>query len=326
MDQSRTDSSNAWMQEQHWQRDADEPCLALGEPGRFDDTHIFAPCVAFEDGTYFMWYCGSRGAVADRVFRLGLATSTDGVNFVRHPASPVCSFATGTRSVLTPALLRRADGAHLRENGRLRLWFSSCDFPSGDPRHTLHQAASADGVHWDEPSAAQLENVYAPTVIKEDGVYRMWYVDVLRDPWCLRYAESADGTRWKVEADPVLELGQEWERQRLFYPTVLKAGDCYLMWYGSYSQHGSEEMKTALGLAVSADGLSWHKSPSNPVFGPDASRSWESHYTTSQTVLRLAQDEWRIWYASRPAPPFVHKYFAIGTARWNGPSSQGSSA
>ena len=29
----------------------------------------------------------------------------------------------------------------------------------------------------------------------------------------------------------------------------------------------------------------------------------------------------RIWYASRPAPPFVHKYYAIGTAHWKDPLS-----
>ncbi|MBM4049587.1 MAG: hypothetical protein FJ279_31210 [Planctomycetes bacterium] len=52
------------------------------------------------------------------------------------------------------------------------------------------------------------------------------------------------------------------------------------------------------------------------VFGPEPSRAWESHYTTSQSVLRLPDGSWRLWYASRPKPPFDHKYFAIGTARW----------
>ena len=82
------------------------------------------------------------------------------------------------------------------------------------------------------------------------------------------------------------------------------------MWYGSYSQHGGEEMRTALGCAYSNDGIHWQKDSENPVFGPD-----ESHYTTSQSVLRLADGSLRIWYASRPARPFEHKYFAIGAAR-----------
>ena len=81
-----------------------------------------------------------------------------------------------------------------------------------------------------------------------------------------------------------------------------------------------EPMMTALGVAVSGDGTSWEKSPHNPIFGPDdSSRAWESHYTTSQTVIRTPDGRWRIWYGARPQPPFVHKYFTIGTASWDGP-------
>jgi predicted GH43/DUF377 family glycosyl hydrolase len=160
--------------------------------------------------------------------------------------------------------------------------------------------------------------VYAPTIIKHDGVYQMWFADVAQDPWCFRYAESRDGIRWDVVPEPVMVVDQEWEHGRLFYPTVLVREGLYLMWYGSYTHHSGEEMRTGLGFAVSEDGIHWHKSSSNPVFGPDPSRAWESHFTTSQSVLQLPDGSWRIWYASRPKPPFNHKYFAIGTAVWAG--------
>ena len=301
---------------QDWVRDRDSPCLSLGPPGAFDDTHIFAPCVAYENGAFTMWYCGSRGAVADRVFRVGRATSLDGVSFERASGSPVLGFPDGKRSVLTPTLLRHPDGSVCREDGELRMWFSSCDFPSGDPLHTLHQVTSLDGSDWSPPSEPQLEHAYAPTIIVEDGVYRMWYADVRAEPWCFRYAESRDGCEWDVNGDAVLSVDQDWEHRRLFYPTVVKIDGLYAMWYGSYSHSEGEQMRTAIGFAVSEDGHSWTKSPRNPVFGPAPSHRWESHYTTSQSVLRLPDGSWRIWYASRPAPPFIHKYFAIGTARW----------
>ena len=82
---------NQWLDPQPWERDIDAPCLSLGAAGQFDDTHIFAPCVALENGRYYMWYSGSRGEVDLRVFALGLATSDDGLHFTRHPASPVCT-------------------------------------------------------------------------------------------------------------------------------------------------------------------------------------------------------------------------------------------
>ena len=37
---------------QDWQRDTDGPVIELGPKGEFDDTHIFAPAVIYEDGAY----------------------------------------------------------------------------------------------------------------------------------------------------------------------------------------------------------------------------------------------------------------------------------
>jgi predicted GH43/DUF377 family glycosyl hydrolase len=291
--------------------------LSLGPAGAFDDMHIFAPCVAQGDDMYWMWYSGSRGEVARRVFALGLAVSKDGKQFSRHPDSPVLRFGDERHSVLTAALLRGTGGEVLREDGKLRLWFSSTDFTDKTGRHTLHETTSKDGLHWSPPSPVQLEGVYAPTVIKDGDRYRVWYTDVSGPQWVIRHAASADGRRWQVAPDAVLKIDQDWEQGRLFYPTVVKVDDVYLMWYGSY--WSAKANHTALGFAASVDGLRWHKSEHNPVLRPDPTRPWESHYTTSQTVLRLPDGSWRIWYASRKKPPFVNKYFAIGTATWRGP-------
>ena len=210
----------------------------------------------------------------------------------------------------------------MREFDRLRLWFSSSHFAGGTGRHTLHSTTSGDGFNWDQPSPAQLENCYAPSVLKVGDHYHLWYSDVAADPWIVRHAISADGMSWEPDVTPCIGLDQAWEHKRLFYPYVLHPEDgLFVMWYGSYSQ--MDPMMTALGVAVSTDGSAWEKSPHNPVFGPnDSSREWESHYTTSQTVTRLPDGRWRIWYGARPKPPFAHKYFAIGTASWHGPESR----
>jgi hypothetical protein len=115
----------------------------------------------------------------------------------------------------------------------------------------------------------------------------------------------------------VVTVDQPWEKQRLFYPAVLKADGVYLMWYGSY--WSAHKNTTAIGCAASLDGIRWHKSPHNPVLRPDPARAWESHYTTSQSILRQPDGSFRIWYASRKSPPFVNKYFALNTAVWMGP-------
>ena len=89
-----------------------------------------------------------------------------------------------------------------------------------------------------------------------------------------------------------------------------------LMIYGCY---WNDDKHTALGFAVSKDGLNWSKHPDNPVFRPEPRHDWESNFTTSQTLLRLPDGSFRIWYAGRRQPPWSNLYFAIGTAHWSGP-------
>jgi len=306
-----------WLQPQEWTRDTDGPILSLGKPGEFDDTHVFAPCVAKLNDTYYLWYSGSTGTVAERVFDLGLATSRDGVHFQKYADNPVFRFGDDKHSILTATLLRSPDGNVLREDGKLRMWFSSTHFAGGTGHHALYEASSKDGINWIKPSPPLLDHVYAPTILKEGDLYRMWYTDVSGSPWVMRLATSADGRQWKVHPELVLKPEAEWEQTNLFYPCVLKADGVYLMWYGSY--WSAWKNTTAIGLAASLDGIHWYRNPHSPVLKPDPEHPWESNYTTSQSVIRNEDGSFRIWYASRKKPPFVNKYFAINTATWKGP-------
>jgi hypothetical protein len=158
-------------------------------------------------------------------------------------------------------------------------------------------------------------------VLKREPGYQLWYVDVSKRPWTIRYAESGDGRQWTVRERPVLQLSQPWEAEIVVYPCVLKIDGAYLMWYGSYN-HAVRRQTTAIGFAASSDGIHWHKHPQNPVLLPDVQRPWEANYVTSGCVMRLADGSFRYWYASRKAPPFENLYFAINTARWSGPTGE----
>ncbi len=154
-------------------------------------------------------------------------------------------------------------------------------------------------------------------MIKSDGGYRMWFTRVSRYPWVMYHARSADGRDWNVTEEPVLEISQPWEHFLQIYTNVMEVDGVYLMWYASYANQARST--TAVGFAVSEDGLQWFKHPQNPVLTADAERSWESHYVSSQTVLRMPDGSFRIWYASRKKPPFKNLYFALNTAVWSGP-------
>lgn len=307
-----------WLGEQIWRRDVEGPILSLGKVGDFDDQHIFAPAVIEEAGVFKLLYSGSQGDPGNRVFRLGLATSRDGKQFAKYEKNPVLAMADQKHSVLTPTILRDGDGRVLREDGKLRMWFASATLGKGG-LHTLHEATSSDGVAWSEPSAVLLENAYSPSVLKTDKGYEMWYCDVTRRPWIIRYATSENGKKWNVAPGPVLTLSQDWENEIVLYPSVLKIDGVYLMWYGSYD-HAIRRETTAIGFAASLDGRKWYKHPANPVIRPEKSHAWESNYVGNGCVMRLPDGSFRYWYSSRTAPPFENLYFALGTVHWTGPS------
>lgn len=139
-----------WLSPQEWTRDIDKPMISLGAAGEFDDMHLFGPTAVHEDGRFLLWYCGSRGTVAERVLRLGLASSADGRHFSKDSANPVFNFGDQRHSVMTPTVLKNLDGSPIREDGKLRLWFSATDFADKSGKHTLHEITSEDGRHWSQ--------------------------------------------------------------------------------------------------------------------------------------------------------------------------------
>lgn len=317
------DKLKAWLGPQEWKRDTEGPVLSLGTEGQFDDTHIFAPTVGREGKRFRMWYCGSQGFAHDlapvrtrdeRVFRLGLAESDDGVTFQRH-AGPVLELETPRRSIVTPTILRDARGQVLREEGKLRMWFTSATLGGGGPPHAIQQAVSSDGIKWTDVSPIQISRAYCPTVIKSEQGYTLWYTEPGKYPWVIKHATSRDGSEWTVTEQPVLTISQPWEHDLQIYPCVLQIDGVFLMWYASYLEKNHET--TAIGFAASTDGITWHKQPQNPILRPDPGRPWESHYVSSHSVMQLDDGRFRIWYASRKAPPFQNLYFALNTAVWN---------
>jgi predicted GH43/DUF377 family glycosyl hydrolase len=325
-----------WLQPQDWVRDSETPALSLGEKGSFDDQHIFAPHVIWMDGEFWMYYCGSqrcvdtgtyKGVAKDpqhpersdqRLFKLGLAKSTDGIHFTRFSPDPILSFGDDVHSIVTAAILKNPDGSLCRENGRLRMYFAAVDFPHGTYKHDLYETRSGDGIHWDKPTHV-MANAYAPCVIKENGRYRMWYTWIDRHPWHTRHAVSDNGTDWTLTPTPCIVMDQAWEKKDQVYPMVIKADDVYVMLYGCY---WNDDKHTALGFAASEDGFAWTKHPSNPVFRPEPKHDWESNFTTSQSLMRLPDGTFRLWYAGRRQPPWSNLYFAIGTAHWCGPAKK----
>jgi hypothetical protein len=107
-------------------------------------------------------------------------------------------------------------------------------------------AGSLDGKDWvgnptglpvldHPPSAGGNEYVSRCTVLKDSGVYRMWFsygVTTMHDG--IGYAESTDGVSWEEDPNnPIFHKsdGVAWRSDRTYTPSVLKDGLTYKMWF-----------------------------------------------------------------------------------------------
>ncbi|MDE2312523.1 MAG: hypothetical protein KGJ93_05600 [Patescibacteria group bacterium] len=87
------------------------------QSGAWDD-EILEQSVVYTKGQYYMWYSGWKGELKpDTVISIGLATSTDGINWTRNPNNPV--LVPGSKGswddlrVLAPDVLVEPDGSLL---------------------------------------------------------------------------------------------------------------------------------------------------------------------------------------------------------------------
>ena len=134
------------------------------------------------------------------------------------------------------------------------------------------------------------------SILVEGGVYRMWYhsygLDERRRVGC---ATSPDGIHWTKHPTPVLDVGPEgaWDDGLACEPRVFRAEDGYVLFY--IGKRLEFSFSYGLGIARSADGVTWTKEPGNPVFGAGWD-GWPGGGFAGPGIVRDGS-LYRMWYA-----------------------------
>ncbi len=216
------------------------------------------------------------------------------------PRPPATSFSfAGAEPVISRELTRIDEafinpGAVLEHEGQFHMFanlFTSFPGVSQVPHLT-----SADGLTW---TLAQPEPVLttqgidiAPTgahvstgFVTDDGTWVLIFESLTSlEPWRLgRATAPAPEGPWTVDADPILEPGDEGsiDAGGLSWPTVVETDDGYAMYYTAKREPTGPGV---IAMATSPDGASWTKAE-EPVLVAEA--EWEDGSLDRPRVARI---------------------------------------
>lgn len=157
-----------------WTKYGTNPVMQPGPPGAWDDLQVLPGTVIFDGSIYKMWYAGNRQLP---LYRIGYATSPDGITWQKHPNPVLTPGNPGEWDdffVYTPEVVFHEGTYHMWYLGR-----------SQTTPGRIGYATSQDGINWVKdpdnpvltpgpPGSWESNNVAHPRVIIADTI-RMWY-------------------------------------------------------------------------------------------------------------------------------------------------------
>ena len=230
-----------------------EPVINLGSLGLFDDSlAIGCSLVRFEEKIYFYYVGWMQGSRVRYYPSVGLAVSCDGgKTFKKHSNAPLIERSDQEPYGMASPFVMYDDGVWKMWYASYRKWDLRDNIPW--PKYEIRYAESADGIIWATMNITCLgseheEAVARPWVIKEDGIYRMWFSYRKNyQTYRIGYATSLDGLVWDRKDEQVgIDVSEgSWDSEMLEYPCVVSYKSSKYMFY-----NGNNFGRDGVGLAV----------------------------------------------------------------------------
>ena len=154
----------------------EKPVLPNGPVGSWDESGVADPYVLRKRGLFYMYYIGANRIGTQR---LGLATSSDGVEWKKHPANPILDVgargAFDEKGLGEPAVFYYAPYYYMLYTGR-----------AFEEIRDLGRAVSLDGVNWKK---LDYRGIF------ETSLRSYWDTKVICDPTVL-YLGGAEFAVW----------------------------------------------------------------------------------------------------------------------------------
>lgn len=255
---------------------------------------VVDPTVVEVGSKYYMWFTG-RGYSK---FQVGLAISEDGENWYEYSKNPV----------LTVGDEGDFDGDHIRrpvviyDEGKFKMWYSGYGKNKVEELHySIGYAESIDGITWTKysknpvidisPRSWDDIDVMLGGVVRKGEQYYLWY-DGLSSSHIENtdsntsnniasggYAYSSDGLNWiKYNAPVFIKEESGFEAFTIDIRGVAWVYGRYFEMFYSGKQLGEDgHFYRSIGRAVSEDGITWTKDPTNPIISHGNENEWNQY-------------------------------------------------
>jgi len=269
-----------------------------GSPGPGWDGRLVIDPVVIKDGSlYKMWYTGEG---LDWKWRIGYATSPDGISWTKYDGNPVLDVGlegTWDSDVARVSVVLKSEGIY-------HMWYN------GNGHSRFGYATSPDGINWTKyvdnpvfdlglPGSWDENWVSLAGIIREAGLYKLWYTGQdSSGTGRIGFATSPDGINWtRHPSNPVLDIdpASNWDGSWVFDPYVIYDGGSYHMWYSGWTGAACDPNAfMRIGLASSPDGVTWIRSINNPVLDVSPGE-WDYHGVTAPWVI-FDGSLYHMWY------------------------------
>ena len=218
----------------NWIHPINHPVLYPGNNGEWDSWSVQATSVFKEDNTYKMLYCGYSDQYD--IWNVGFATSSDGINWQKHPDPLLYGTSGWEHQVAASSLIKKNDTYYLYYTGR------------NIPNYQIGVAISIDGINFTRYSENPIlisetsweQNcVGSPTVFEENGLLKMLYMGM----YGFGFANSSDGLHWtKYQNNPFFtedNTANGWAISRITHPRMIRLSNEIRIYYSGIGTNGN---------------------------------------------------------------------------------------
>ncbi len=233
-----------------------EPVLALGELGDFDEFGTYPISVARDGADFVAYYAGwTRCESVPFDVGIGMARSTDGgVSFQKLGKGPILPYSVDEPFILSGPKIRKFNDAWQLWYIAGKKWVMADGRP--EPVYRIRMATSDDGMRWTKqnrdliPCAVEADEAQSsPDVFFHNGRYHMFFsyrhsTNYRGKEYGYRigYAVSDDMYQWtRDDSKAGIDISDSgWDSEMISYPHVFELdGEIYMFYLGNQvGKHG----------------------------------------------------------------------------------------